>query len=394
MNLTSHQQSAIAHLKDWKVGALFMEPGTGKTRAALELINGVSPDMALWLGPLHTLDDVRNEIEKWGGIDNLIMVGVESISASNRIYLNTLDKIQDNCFCIVDESLKIKNADAKRTKRIIELGKKCNYRLVLNGTPLSRNLLDLWSQMEFLDHRILNMSLAEFKNTFCKYTKVTKRDRFHCYTKEYITGYENIDYLYSLIRHYIYQCDLSLIISQLYEDVRYYMDDDETSEYYELKEKYLDDETLEMKNNNIFLEMTSKMQNSYCITQSKLDTLEQLMKGLSQKDTIIFTRFVKSRETLSKLYPDVLVLSYQKEAFGLNLQERCNTIFFDKIWDYALRMQSSRRTFRTGQERDCHYYDLTGNVGLEKLIDKNIKKKIGMTEYFKSATINDLKNDL
>ena len=38
MELTSNQQSAISQLRHWKVGALFMEPGTGKTRAAIELI--------------------------------------------------------------------------------------------------------------------------------------------------------------------------------------------------------------------------------------------------------------------------------------------------------------------------------------------------------------------
>ena len=31
MNLLANQQSAKAHLHDWRVGALFMEAGTGKT---------------------------------------------------------------------------------------------------------------------------------------------------------------------------------------------------------------------------------------------------------------------------------------------------------------------------------------------------------------------------
>ena len=30
--LTQQQQAAIEHLNEWRVGALFMEPGTGKTR--------------------------------------------------------------------------------------------------------------------------------------------------------------------------------------------------------------------------------------------------------------------------------------------------------------------------------------------------------------------------
>ena len=69
-------------------------------------------------------------------------------------------------------------------------------------------------------------------------------------------------------------------------------------------------------------------------------------------------------------------------------------IFFDKIWDYALRMQATRRTFRTGQESDCIYYDMTGNVGLEDMIDSNIEKKISMTEYFKQKTIEEIKTEL
>ena len=79
---------------------------------------------------------------------------------------------------------------------------------------------------------------------------------------------------------------------------------------------------------------------------------------------------------------------------GLNLQEYRYTVYFDKIWDYALRMQSSRRTYRTGQTFDCVYYDLTGDIGLEKLIDKNIDKKISMTEYFKRKTKEEIRKEL
>ena len=79
---------------------------------------------------------------------------------------------------------------------------------------------------------------------------------------------------------------------------------------------------------------------------------------------------------------------------GLNLQNFNYTIYFDKIWDLALRIQSGRRTFRTGQEYDCKYYDLTGDVGLEHLIDDNISKKVSMTEYFKGKTKEQLKEVL
>ena len=60
MELTSNQQSAISQLRHWKVGALFMEPGTGKTRAAIALIRQC-PDVEYILGsgPLRTIRTER-----------------------------------------------------------------------------------------------------------------------------------------------------------------------------------------------------------------------------------------------------------------------------------------------------------------------------------------------
>ena len=47
-----------------------------------------------------------------------------------------------------------------------------------------------------------------------------------------------------------------------------------------------------------------------------------------------------------------------------------------------------------GKEEDCHYYELTGDVGLESLIDKNISKKISMSEYLKKITKEELRKAL
>jgi SNF2 family DNA or RNA helicase len=392
--LKNNQIQAKTHLHYWKVGALFMEMGTGKTRTAMELINTVDYTDLYWVCPLRTIDNVKAEINKWGGLYNVHFYGVESISMSDRIYLELYNKVKasDKPFLVMDESIKIKNHDSKRTLRMLEIAKMVEYKLILNGTPLTRNLLDLWSQMYFLSPQILNMSMAEFKITFCNYTKVTKTFGYKSYTKEFITGYENIDYLYSLIRHYIFECDLSLEIKQKYHEVKYVVSDKKEYDY--LKEKYLDDEMLLWKNNNIFLEMTSKMQHSYCVDANKLNKLKTLICDLDQSKILIFCRFVESQEVLKKMYPNVMILSYQKHALGLNLQQYNTTIYFDKVWDYALRTQSINRTYRMGQTIDCEYYDLTGDVGLENLIDKNIAKKIGMVEYFKSKTKEELKKEL
>lgn len=401
MNDLQHQSEAKRHLEEWKVGALFMEAGTGKTKVAVDIVNASPCDFVLWIGPLQTIrtGNVTNEVARQGGFNMpCSFVGVESIGGSDRIYLNTVEDLKsyEKPFVVVDESLKIKNAEAKRTKRLLEIGKIVEYKLILNGTPLSRNLLDLWSQMEFLSPLILNMSLAQFKNTFCEWTRVTKSNGWRTYSKEYVTGYENVDYLYSLIRHYVFKADLKLGISQHYRSKAYYIDEDSREEYARIKEIFLEDEMLEWRNNNIFLEMTQKMQHAYCCTGDKIDQVKSILaeEEVDPSKTIIFCKFIKSRELCERLFPECLVLSYQKDSLGLNLQEYNVTIYFDKVWDFALRTQSTRRTFRTGQERDCLYYDLTGDVGLERIIDRNIGKKVTMSEYFKKATKAQLKKDL
>lgn len=394
-----HQSDAKAHLAKWKVGALFMDAGTGKTKVAIDIVNSSPCDAVFWFAPLSTirLNNIQDEVEKQGGFNiPTRYVGIESIGQSDRIYLNVIEEIKkfNNPFIVVDESLKIKNAKAKRTKKLLEIGKLAEYKLILNGTPLSKNLLDVWSQMEFLSPKILSMSLSQYKNTFCCYTTITKRIGYKKYFKEYINSYKNIDYLYSLIRHYVYKADLKLTISQNYKTVHYTIGDKEREAYEELKDLFLSDEMLEWRNNNIFLEMTQRMQHSYCCTSSKINAVNCILKEVDPTKVIIFCKYVASRKLCEQTFKDCKVLSYQKDSLGMNLQQYNITIYFDKIWDYALKTQSYNRTYRTGQDFDCVYYELTGDVGLEHLIDKNISKKVSITEYFKKATRDDLKKDL
>lgn len=56
---------------------------------------------------------------------------------------------------VLDESQRIKSADAKRTRAAITLGKKAVYRRILSGTPVPKSPLDLYMQYKFLDPTIL-----------------------------------------------------------------------------------------------------------------------------------------------------------------------------------------------------------------------------------------------
>lgn len=404
--LLAPQSEAIHRLQSLKVGALFMRPGVGKTRPAVELIRSV-PDIAqvVWLAPYQSVNPpipgtgIQDEVAKWGGCHvPTHFFGIESISSSNRIYLQLLALVQQaNAFLVCDESLKIKNWDVIRTRRIIELSRHCDYKLILNGTPISRNLLDLWAQFEFLSPKILRMDANQYKHTYCEITKITKyfgNSRRVGHTREFITAFHNIDHLYSIISPYVYEADLHLQVGEQHITLDYQVDDESKQEYQRIKSRYLDDEKLMWLRNNIFLELTQKMQHIYCCTPDKFTVVNELFKSIDPEKTLIFCKYIASQEACRKAFPKAQVLSLQANSYSLNLQAFHNTIYWDRTWDVAHIDQSQHRTRRTGQTQELRYYYLHGNLPLETLIRDNNDKKVSMMQYLHGKTKEQVKADL
>lgn len=404
IDLLPAQKEAIDKLQLLKVGALFKRPGTGKTRDAIELVRSAPVDQVLWAAPLRSIyphvagSGIRDEIAKWGGFDVPVKyVGVESLSQSDRIYLNTRNYVESaNTFIVMDESLKIKNFQAKRTRRVVDLGKLSEFKLILNGTPISRNLLDIWSQFEFLSPKILKMSMSEYKNTFCEWVKLKYMAPGRYNVREFIVAYHNVEYLYSLIRPYVYEAELQLEVGKQHIDINYSIESEIVEKYNKLKEKYLDDATLMAMNNNIFIEMTQKMQHLYSCAKEKFEIIKRIIKRHGGEKVVIFCKFVDSREMCEKLFGPMgaTVLSIQSDSMSINLQDRSVCIEADKTWDFALVDQYQHRIYRQGQKEECFYYYLNGNVGLDRLIKENNEKKSTQLQCFNRITKKGLKEVL
>ena len=113
------QQEAIEKLSKLKVGALFMEMGTGKTKVALDLIASKrhKVDYVLWICPFSLKGEIEAEKEKWHPDLDIEIVGCESIGSSDRIYLDLLNKVNGKrLFMVVDESLKLRISVRKGLK--------------------------------------------------------------------------------------------------------------------------------------------------------------------------------------------------------------------------------------------------------------------------------------
>lgn len=394
-----NQQLAFDKLSRLKVGALFMEMGTGKTKVALDLINSKSNkiDYILWICPFSIKNEIIKERDKWYPAMKINVVGCETIGSSDRTYLEILKKVTTSkTFIVVDESLKIKNINAKRTRRIIEFGEYAQYKLILNGTPITKNVIDLYTQMQFLSPKILKMSFNQFKNTYCEYYIRGK-------LKGMVKKQHNIEHLISLIEPYIFDCDLDIEAKKMYYNYFYDVD---TFQYSKLK-----NELLEGIANIDFFVLTTKLQQFY--TTYKEEMLKELLEQMNDQ-VIIFVKYLDSIPAgANKIVGDMntkerkqvidkfergdfkeLYITYGCGSYGLNLQFCRNIIFAEHCFDYSQRIQAEARIYRIGQNYDVNYYNLWCNVGLEKMIQSSLNKKSNLLNEIKKEIDKKGENNL
>lgn len=370
-----------------------MEMGTGKTKVALDLIASKKNKInyILWICPFSIKNEIEQERLKWHPELKIDIVGCETISISDYKAAELHRKVSEsNSFIVVDESLKIKNRNSKRTKRILQLGSMAKYKLILNGTPLSKNVLDLYPQMQFLSPKILNMTFNEFKDKYCEYYVRGK-------LKNRVKKQYNIEHLISLIEPYIFNCELDLKNQKNYYDLYYSIEN--LQEYDDKKRDIL------CFNNNSdfdFFAVTTYLQHYYCSLNSKLKLLKSLISKIDEQ-VIVFVKFLDSippdskrltgdisnqeRKNILKSFKNgefkTLFITYGCGSFGLNLQNCKNIIFADHTFDYAVRLQAEGRIYRLGQKNDVNYYNLNCTCGLDKLIRGCLDKKTKLLDEVK-----------
>lgn len=408
--LTQTQIAAIARFERLKVGALFMEMGTGKTRVALDLMAARTNkcDLFIWICPCALKDEIERERMKWHPELPLTVIGCESIGSSERIYneLKTNVLAHKCVFAVVDESLKIKNRTAKRTQRICDLSKHTEYRLILNGTPISKNILDLWTQMFFLCPRILNCSYYAFMMKYCDIEYEAGR-------APKILRMRNIDHLMASISPYVFDAKLFIDVPRRHAQTFYEVCE---AEYEQLKLDILSEfDDQDHLQDVDFYTLITRLQKYYTSQPAHAAAVQKAIKSFPDNEQIIvFCKYLESipkdaasitgatpqkdRNSIIDAFRNgatrILWITYGIGAYGLNLQFSHNIIFADHVWDYAQRVQAEARVYRTGQTHDVVIHDvICSNAGLEKLIMQNIERKAGASAIIKHS-LDTLKKEL
>lgn len=217
--LLPYQADAVAKILPSRVGALFMEMGTGKTRTAIELvkIRHRKIDRVLWFCPVSLKETVRREILKHTDCTDAdicvfrestnernvnpdamwYVIGLESVSQSTKTALTTRRLVTEETFAIVDESTYIKGNRALRTQRLIAFCEHCRYRMILTGTPMTQGVPDLFSQLYFLSPKILGYRSW--------YTFAKNHLEYHKTKKGLIVGAHNKELLAAKMAPYVFQ---------------------------------------------------------------------------------------------------------------------------------------------------------------------------------------------
>ena len=396
--MNNNQIQAFNKFSKLKVGALFMKMGTGKTRVAIELVDYNKCDLLIYVAPFSTLKNIEEEFIKWNLKTEYILIGYETISSSNKKYLDLLSKIENKkCFIIADESIFIKNEESKRYNRLINIRNKCEYALILNGTPLTKNEFDLYNQMQFLSPLIMKMSKNQFLNTFFKKITYKKKDK-----KEntfYKFSEVNAELLYKMIETYILKCDLDFNkeVKEIYNYIQYQNEND----YYIEKEKKLE-EYIEKGTSDVIIDMLISLN---VIASNYAKKNDELIKYIKDRQVIVFCNYISEIEYISsklecyiitgqtthrneiidKFKHDnkPLLMTMGVGSYSLNLQF-CNEIVYSSLtFDYAKLEQSKYRIKRIGQERDIKYTYFLTDLGINKMILENINRKCTLDNLVK-----------
>lgn len=335
--------------------------------------------------------NLLDEIEKWGINKEYEIVGYETIASSGKEYLRILDKLSMSYkpFIVADESVFIKNDKSKTHNRMLKFRDLSEYRLILNGTPITRDEWDIYNQMEFLSFKIFNMHRHEFLSTFFKTIRFKKKGMP---VREFKKLSEvNIDYLRKLIAPYIFEADLNFDKKVSEKEIFVDYSEECYERYQERKENLLNSleyglSVVQQFTNLAVACFDDKKRHEEIAKHLKgqvivFCTLLSEVKNISNKiDCYVITGKTKPDDR-SKILSDFkndnkpLLLTFGTGAFGLNLQF-CNRIAFASLtYDYAKIDQAMSRIRRLGQERDIEYTYFTSNLGIYQMIKDNITKK-------------------
>ena len=322
---------------------------------------------------------------------------------------------------IADESQRIKTWNAAQSTAMHQLGDKARYKLILSGTPVQNQAVDIFSQYRFLDPSIFGDNFYSFRNRYCV---------MGGFNQKQIVKYKDLDTLIRKEHSIAYRVtkDEALDLpEQTFDDRVVPMSKKERSIYDRLRrDSYAELEGGGTITATTVLTKLLRLQQftggflveddaarPKLVSRGKLDALEDILQDYvveGRKKLVIFARFLPEIHEIEALcnkvlgkagmravaiYGDIkkeergaIVQRFQTDpettvfvgqidtaGTGITLTAADTCVYYSVNFNFATYSQSLSRIHRIGQKNRCTYIHLVADQTIDETILQALAKK-------------------
>ena len=464
----AHQLTALE--KSWNRDnfAYFMEMGTGKTKVLIDnlamlydkgrvdgaLIIAPKGVVGTWYNqelPNHLPEHIENVTVLWQANINkkqqdkldklfktghelhIIVMNVEAFSTDKgRLFAAKFLRSHKSMIAI-DESTTIKNPKAKRTKNILSLSALAKYKRIMTGSPVTKNPLDLYSQCEFLDPRLLDFaSYYSFRNRYAEMKTMHVSGR----SIQVVHKFRHLDELSDTLKPFSYRVlkqDCLDLPDKVYIKRNISLSKEQRQVYDQMKKEAVavlngkqvnsvtvlsqlmrlhqitcghftanDGSTQEIKNNRIqeLLDVLEEVEGKAIIWAHYQHDVKNIKKHIQKEhgpgsvvDYYGLTPQDQRQKNIKKFQANngvrFLIGTPQTGGYGITLTEANTVIYYSNGYDLEKRMQSEDRAHRIGQKKTVTYVDIIAEDTVDTKIVKALRKKIDIASKVMGEELRD-----
>ena len=455
-----HQLEALEGSAEAADYALLMDMGTGKTKVCIDTILHnfrqkrinfaliVAPKgvIANWTGEIktHTPEKVIRSVVLWKPsltkthraellalsqeTDELkfLLMNVEAFSTKKGVDVADFFVQKFKVFMVVDESTTIKNRQAKRTKSICTVGREAVMKRILTGSPVTKSPMDLFSQMDFLNPKILGFkSYYAFQGRYA----VVQRRTMGAHSFNHIVGFQRLDELTGLLQDHSYRVrkeDCLDLPDKVYMKREVELTKEQSDAYTQMKHLALarldngdlsttqnvltqimrlqqiclghltDDEgeVHELKSKRLaeLLEICDEIQGKAIIWATWTMDIRSIAEALRDRFSVQAVATLhgetpdSERQQIVENFQDrqselrFLVGHPKTGGYGLTLTAANTVIYYSNSYDLELRLQSEDRAHRIGQKNKVTYIDLISPKTIDEKIVNALRSKIKIAD--------------
>ena len=331
---------------------------------------------------------------------------------------------------IADESQRIKTHDASQSKAMHQLGDQARYKMILSGTPVQNEAIDIFSQYRFLDPTIFGMNFYSFRGRYAV---------MGGFNRKQIVQYRDLDGLIKKEHSIAYRVtkEEALDLPQQTFENRYITLSTKARNLYDRLRR---DSFAELDGGGKITATTvltkllrlqqftggflveDDAERPQLVSHGKLDALADILQDYvveGKKKLVIFARFIPEVMEIIKLtdatlkkhgmtsvaiYGDIkkelrgdIVKQFQDDpktmvfvgqidtaGTGITLTAADTCVYYSVNFNYATYSQSLARIHRIGQYHPCTYIHLVA----ENTVDSTILASLGKKEDLAKTVVD------